>query len=239
MTDELTFDPLADLPVEMPQDNVREYGAALVRNGMSVDDVNRHLTARGAAPLKADSLEMATFKRDQLLADPVFADRCLRGEPGATSQIHMLDVRIAKGGGGNLTDRDPAPADYDLHVASHMADAPIEAVQTYNDGLAKLASDLKLPEANAKALVASHFTAAKALAGMTDDERASYGQEQTRVLHSALGADAETRMKAASAVLSKVSGRSLDLSKIVQSNGADTALTLLHQAEYLIATKRA
>ncbi len=239
MTDDMNFNPLADLPAEMPQDNVREYGAALVRNGMSVDEVNRHLSSRGAAPLKADSLEMATFKRDQLLADPEFADRYLRGEPNATAQVHMLDVRIAKGGGGKLTDRDPAPADYDLHVASHMEDAPIEAVQTYNDGLAKLASDLKLPEPNAKALVASHFTAAKALAGMTDDERASYGQEQAGVLQSALGPDAKARMKAASAVLSKVSGRSLDLSKIVQSNGADTALTLLHQAEYLVVTKRA
>jgi len=237
MSDE--FNPLADLPAEMPQDNVREYGAALVRNGMSVDEVNKHLSARGAAPLKADSQEMAESKRDRLLADSAFADRYLRGDPEAVTQVHMLDVRIAKGSGGKLTDRDPAPGDYNLKVAPHMPDASDEAILQYNDGLASLASALKLPEANAQALVESHFKAANKLGAMTEDERASYGQAQTRDLQNALGPDAEARMKAASSVLSRVSGRNLDLAKIVQSNGAETALTLLHQAEYLVATKRA
>jgi hypothetical protein len=123
-------------------------------------------------------------------------------------------ARITKGG-GKLLDRDPAPSDYNLKVAPHMPNASDAAVLEYGEGLASLASALKLPDANAQALVESHFKAANKLAGMTEDERASYGQEQTRVLQGALGADAEARMKAASAVLSRVSGRSLDLSRIV------------------------
>ena len=58
------------------------------------------------------------------------------------------------------------------------------------------------------------------------------------MLQDAFGPDADACTKATSSVLSKVSGRNLDLAKIVQSNGAETALTLLHQAEYLVATKR-
>jgi hypothetical protein len=38
--------------------------------------------------------------------------------------------------------------------------------------------------------------------------------------------------------LSRVSGRTLDLGKLVQTNGADAALTLLQQAKHLKATTR-
>src|SRR5262249_38962639 len=153
MTDMLN--PLADLPAAMAEENVREYGAALVRNGMAVDDVNRHLAARGAAPLARDSLEMAEFKRDQLTSNPALAERYLRGDPDAIAHLNLLDVRIAKGG-GKLMDRDTAPGDYDLKVAMLAPELSEADAVALSDGLSKLAADLKLPQANAQALAAQH-----------------------------------------------------------------------------------
>lgn len=77
-----------------------------------------------------------------------------------------------------------------------------------------------------------HFAAVKATAGMSAEEQGQYGQRETAVL-GALGLDAETRIKAASEILSKASGRKLDLAKIVQSNGSSVALNLIFQADVL------
>ena len=60
MTDEIASNPFADMSPDVPQETVRDYAAALVKNGMSVDEINRHLSARNAAPLVADESGLAT-----------------------------------------------------------------------------------------------------------------------------------------------------------------------------------
>jgi hypothetical protein len=65
----------------------------------------------------------------------------------------------------------------------------------------------------------------------------SYWRE-TATLHRALGPDAEQRIKTASETLSNAVGRPLELAKIVASDGASVALTLLHQAEVIVSATK-
>ncbi len=62
--------------------------------------------------------------------------------------------------------------------------------------------------------------------------------EQTSILESALGADADKQIAAAEATLQKARGSKMELRKIVASNGAAVALQLIQQAQHLAATKR-
>jgi len=237
MTDQIVSNPFADMSPDVPQETVRDYAAALVRNGMSVDEVNRHLAARNVAPLASNSLEMAEFKRERLMNDPGFTERYLNSDPSASAELLALDLRIAKGG-LKLTDRGPSPSDYSFPIASRLPDAPVADVQKYHDELASFAADLKLPADLAKSLVDSHLDAAAREGRMTEDQREDYGREQTQAFRTALGTDADARIKAAQDVLNRVSGRQVDLSKIVKSNGADVAIALLFQAEHLAATRK-
>ena len=86
---------------------------------VTVEAANAALAARGAAPLTANSREMAEATREGLINDDDFAARYLRGDPEAVSQLYQADLRV-KGSAGKLTDRPAAPGDFNINVASHL-----------------------------------------------------------------------------------------------------------------------
>lgn len=214
-----------------------ENAAALVLGGgVTLDAANAALASRGAAPLAANSRDVAEAARSALLDDSAFVARYSAGDPEAVAKLFQADLRVQQSS-GKLTDRPAAPGDYSFNVAAHMPDAPAENVQHYVGELASLAASLQLPKESAQAPADGHFEAVKATAGMSAEEQGQYAQRETAALHGALGAHAEARIKAASDVLSKASGRKLDIAAIVQSNGASAALMLIHQAEVLARRK--
>ncbi len=68
-------DPLAAAGPDASEESLREYASALVRNGMSVDEANKHLTARKAAPLATNSSELAEQTKERLMGDNDFVSR--------------------------------------------------------------------------------------------------------------------------------------------------------------------
>jgi len=235
--EDMTIDPLAGLSPELPESTARDHAAALVKGGgVSLEAANAALTVRGAAPLAANTREVAEAARTALLNDSAFVARYSAGDPEAIAKLFQADLRVQQSS-GKLTDRPAAPADYSFNVAAHMPDAPAENVQNYAGELAKLAAAVQLPKESAQALVDDHFSAVKATAGMSGEEKAQFGQREMAALHNVLGADAEARIKAASETLARTSGRKLDIAAIVQSNGASVALTLIHQADVLARRK--
>jgi len=235
---ETVIDPLAGLPAELPENVARDHAAALVKGGgVTLEAANASLAARNAAPLAANSRDVAEASRAALLNDSAFVARYSEGDPEAIAKLFQADIRVAQAN-GKLTDRPIAPGDYTLRVARHLSDAPAETVQQYAGELASLAAAVQLPKESARALVDDHFAAVKATAGMSAEEQGHYAQRETAMLHAALGPNAEQQINVASDTLSKASGRTLDLAKIVCSNGASVALTLLQQAEVLAKQKR-
>jgi hypothetical protein len=233
----VNIDPLAGLPPELPENVARDHAAALVKGGgVTLEAANTALATRNAALLAANSRDLAEANRAGLLNDDNFRAKYLAGDPDAVSRLLQADLRVAQAN-GKLTDRNAAPADYSLNVASHMPDAKPEAAQQYSEDFAKLAAGLNLPQANAQHLVDQHFAATRETATMDKAEASLWGQRQTSMLHGVIGADAEAKLRQASDTLSKTSGRKLDLAAIVTSNGADVALTLYHQAQALAARK--
>ena len=231
------FNPFADIGADVPADDVRNFAAGLARNGMPVADINGHLTARGVAPLVADSVEMAEQQRTDLLNDHNFVRRYQEGDPAAISKLTLLDLRISKGG-ARLTDRDPVAGDYRFQIAHRFDGAPDSKVEAYHGELATLSADLKLRPDLAKSFADLHLDAAARSARMLPEELGPYGEEQTEQLARVLGPDADQRMKVASELLSKTSGRPLDISRIAASNGAEAALVLIHQAEHLARARK-
>ncbi len=231
-------DPLAAAGSDASEASLREYAAALVRNGMPVDEANRQLAARKAAPIVGNSTELACQTKEQLMGDSEFVAKYLRGDPDAVARLTALDLKIAKGG-GSLTDRDLAPADYNLHIDYRLPDnTPAAAVDGFRSEFAALSAELKLPPAHAQSLVHAHLDAVQQTGRMNDVEREVWGRAQTAVLESALGSDADAQIKAAETTLRKASRREMDLHKIVASNGAAVALQLIQQAQHLLATGR-
>jgi hypothetical protein len=231
-------DPLAAAGPDASEESLRSYAAALVRNGLNVDDANKHLAARKAAPLAANSSELAVQTKDRLMGDSEFVAKYLRGEPDAVARLTALDLKIAKGG-GSLTDRDLAPADYDLASVDYRAPGvPTEQVQEFKTEFGKLAAELKLPQEHANALVHAHMDAVAQMARMDDTEREVWGSQQTAILESALGTDADKQITAAEAMLQRARGFKMDLRRIVASNGAAVALQLIFSAQHLQAMRR-
>jgi hypothetical protein len=233
----LTIDALAGLSAELPADTARDHAAALVKGGgVTLEAANASLAARGAAPLAANSREVAEASRAALLNDGAFTARYSQGDPEAIAKLFQADLRVQQSS-GKLTDRPVTPGDYNLRVAPHMPDADPAKVQAYSEELSKLAASIQLPKESAQALVEDHFAAVSATDGKTAEEQAQYSQRETAALHQALGPNAEERIKAASTVLTKTSGRTLDLAKIVASNGASVALNFIFQADVLAKRK--
>jgi hypothetical protein len=231
----VAIDPLAGLSPELPEGTARDHAAALVLgNGTTLEAANAALAARGMAGLTANSREAAEAARAALLNDDGFRARYGQGDPSAIAALFQADLKVQQSA-GKLTDRPTAPSDYKLNVAQHLPpDMPPESVQGYGDELAKLAAAIQLPKESAAALVDSHFAAERETAVMSADERGMFAQEQTAMLHNALGANAGEQIKAATETFAKA-GRPLDIAKIVQSNGAEAALILVHQAQVLAA----
>jgi hypothetical protein len=236
--DNVAIDPLAGLSLELPEGTARDHAAALVKGGgVTLEAANAALSARGAAPLAANSREVAEALRTALLHDSAFTARYSGGDPEAIATLFQADLRVQQSS-GKLTDRPTSPGDYNLRVALHLPDAPAESVQSYAGELASLAAAVQLTKESAQALVDDHFAAVNATAAMSVEEQGQFAERETAMLHCALGPDAEQRIKLASETLSKSSGRAMNLAKIVASNGASVALTLLQQAEVL-AKRRA
>jgi hypothetical protein len=232
-------DPLAAAGPDASEASLREYAAALVRNGMNVDEANKHLAARKAAPLAAGASELAVQTKERLIGDSEFVAKYLRGDPDAVARLTALDLKITNGG-GNLTDRDLAPTDYDLASVDYRlpSNAPADEVKEFKTEFGKLASNLKLAPEHANALVHAHRDAVEQTARMDEAEREGWGHNQTAILESALGADADKQIAAAEATLQKARGSRMDLRKIVASNGASVALQLIQQAQHLQAMTR-
>jgi len=206
-------------------------------NGITLEAANVALAARGAAPLMNNSKEAAELAKSALMSDEAFRAAYIAGDKEAVAALFQADLRVSQSS-GKLTDRPVAPSDYKLPVAQHMPDASPANVQSYSDELSKLAASIQLPKESAAALTDAHFDAVRREATSTPDERSMFAQQQTTMLHTALGPDAEARIRAASDTLSKASGRTLDLSKIVNTNGASVALNLLFQAEVLAKQRK-
>jgi len=237
MSDE--FGPLADLPADTPEDNAREYGAALARNGGDLNAINSALTKRNAAPLNANSAELAELARDRLLRDEAFVKRYHDGDPAAIDQLDAADMKVARAN-GKLTDRPLRADEYRLHIGPQLETYDEEGALEYESELAKFCADLNLDQVSAKALAQDHVAVVDKLERLGDDETAieDWSRQQDADFRAVLGADADAKMKEASAILSRVSGRSLNLADIVRSNGAEIALTLYQKAEALQLRKR-
>lgn len=72
------------------------------------------------------------------------------------------------------------------------------------------------------------------------EQREARGIEQEQLFARAVGEDYEARVEAATQLLREVSGRQrIDLKNLIRTAGAETAVTLLHQAEYLATMRKA
>jgi len=237
MSDDLN--PMATLSAGATEDDAREYGAEMVRGGKDVNAINAELQRRGHAPLNANSLDMANLARDRMMRDPEFNKRLAAGDPSAVDQAYAAADKIARAN-GKLMDRPMKASEYNLGLA-HFApsDAPYESMEAVNDGFSSLAASLRMPEGSARQFAEDHMRAVAKTANYDEEQREGFGREQTSMLNAALGENAEARLKDASAILSRLSGKTLDLAKIVKSNGADVAVRLLLHAEDLKATGQA
>jgi hypothetical protein len=232
------IDPFASLPEGVTGDVARSAIADLVKgDGVSLTDANIALQARGLAPLAANSKDYALVQFDKLTNDSAFQKRALDGDPEALAQMFTATLRLQQAKGA-LADRPMTANEYDLRVAQYLPpETAPDKVQAYSDGLADFVSLIGLPAENAKALVADHFAALNATAGMDPEQLNAYGDEQMGALRSALGDDVETLLRDASKVLSTKAGRELNLLAIARSNGARAALGMYFQAQVLAARK--
>lgn len=233
MTDTV-IDPLAGLDAGISPDAARDHVAVLVKGGgIGLDQANAALAGRGAAPLTANSREMAEAQRDALLASDEFVKAYAASDPQAIAKLFQADLRVQQSS-GKLTDRPTRADEYTLNVAGYMpSDTPAERVLAYGKDLQDLSAAVQLPKESAQVLTDLHMAAVRREAVSTRDDNEAYGNEQTADLHAVLGADAEAKLKAASEILTNASGRKLDLSAIVRSNGAEMALMLYHQSQAL------
>lgn len=234
MSDQGIIDPLAGIG-DVPEGAARDRAATLVLgNALTVEAANAALASKGHAPLTINSREYAEGAKAGLLNDSEFIAAYSKGSPEAIAALYQADLRIQQSN-GKLTDKAPSPGDYNLQMPHQVpAGAPAGMSETYSTEFANLASSIGLPQANANALVEDHFAAVAKTNAMSPEELSSWAEQQTAVLHAALGEGAEAQIAAASKVLSQKSGRSLDLGRIARSNGAGVAINLLFQAQTLI-----
>ena len=232
-------DPLAGLAADASEETVRGYAAALVRNGLPVDEANKHLMARKVAPLAAGSTELAVQSKERLMGDSDFVAKYLKGDPAAVAEIMALEVRIAKGGPAKLTDLEPRASDYHVNVVHRATDnATAAAAEKFQTEYVEFAAALKLPPEHAQALADACLDTAERLSRMSPIEREAFGREQVSALEVAIGTDTDAQIKAAEATLRKTSGRDFDLKKLSSTNGAAAALQLLHLAQHHQTTGR-
>jgi hypothetical protein len=238
------IDPLAGIDPTTPQDVQREIVSKIVLgDGMSVVDANALLSAKGFQPLNVNSVDYAQARKTALINDSAFIRAYGDADPDAIAALYQADLRISQAR-GNLTDRPTSPNDPTFDglrrtVAESLpSDSKVENVVEYSGDLATLASSIGLYGEGANTLAADHFQAIRDTAALTPEELAAYGERETATLHAAIGEGADQKLKDASKVLSDKSGRKLDLSAIVKSNGARVAVNLYFAALNIAAAKK-
>jgi hypothetical protein len=231
------FTPLASMASDAREDDTREMAAQLARDGRDVNTINAELQRRGHAPINANSSDLAELSRDRLMRDPEFQKRLAAGDPTATDQAYAAADRIARAN-GKLMDRPVKAGEYNLGFIP-SSEMPYGNAAKFNEEFSSLVASLRLPEASARQMVQDHLHAVNQTKDYDEERREGYEREQSSMLNAALGENAEARLKDASAILSRVSGRTLDLAKIVKTNGADVAVRLLLHAEDLKANGQA
>jgi hypothetical protein len=214
---------------ELPGDTVREYAAALVRNGvLDVEGANRQLAARQVPLLNVDAVDLVQQRHDRLVADPEFGRKYLAGDPDAVRQLTALQLRLMQGG-QKLADSGLTPQSYDLTgTVARLSGLSDTALRDYDASLRNWAADLQLPPETAKTLAQMHLDAAQRESTTTADQFAAYGAQQMRDL-AAVCPDFEARAAAATKGLDKTP----NLIAVAKSNGAELALHLLHHFEAL------
>ena len=187
---DMTIDPLAGLSPELPEGTARDHAAALVKGGgVTLEAANAALSARGVAPLAANSREVAEAARAALLNDSAFTARYSAGDPEAIAKLFQADLRVQQSS-GKLTDRPTAPGDYNLCVAPHLPDAPPANVQHYGGEISKLAASIQLPKLHPLRLwwmTISRRRCQRDGGHVGRGARAAFAQQETAMLHAALG----------------------------------------------------
>ncbi len=235
----MSDNPLNTLSALSPSataDDARELAAELVRSGGDVNALNAELTKRGAATLTANSLDMAELARDRLMRDPKFLERFNTGDPSAVDQVNAAALRISQAK-GKLMDRPPVESEYDFNAAMHRANASgahtSEDISELSAAFPEWAHGLQLPKDTASALAAEHVAFVARASDMTEEQADELGDRETAILHRSLGETAETQIKEASVILTRVLKRNIDLAQVVKTNGANVAMRLLFHAQDL------
>ena len=233
MTDE-TIDPIRDhMPAGASESDLREYGTALVRNGMDAESVNVSLVARGAKPLDTGSAEFAATIRDAKLADPKFQEAILSGDAAALMEISLLEMHAQRNAGSKLAESADSAEDYattvEAALVSHNPYFCAETAAGYAKNMTELAAALQLDPAYTKSLTEIHLDNFAARAGLSSDDNALYSQQQEADFGAAIGD--EKKITDANAILSKMrGGKAFDLKEVARLDGAMAALSLLNHA---------
>lgn len=226
--------PLAGLSADASTDDAREFGAEMARSGGDITTINAELTRRGAPPLNGNSLDIAELARDRLMRDPKFIERYNAGDPSATDQVFAAAARIAQAS-GKLMDRPAKPDEYNFNAALFSAggvyDNPGELVNSF----AEWSHGLNLPKDVASHIAEEHLSFLGKGANLSKELAEDLGNAQTAILNRALGENAETQIKEASATLTRTLGRDIDLAKVVRGSGANVAMRLVFHAQDLKA----
>jgi hypothetical protein len=216
-----------------PQDVQREHLAAIVQgDGMSITDANALLQGKGFAPLNANSREYAEGQKEALLRDDNWRAAYSRGEPEAVAKLYQADLRIQVAF-GKLTDRPPSSNDgrYDQLRNVVYQNVQGEGAGVVADRVADIAASLHLDAENAKSMAELSYAADRETANMSEDERATWGDWQLQSLKSALGPDADNKLKVASEVISKLRGVKTDVAATVRESGAQIGFILIATAQ--------
>lgn len=180
------------------------------------------------------SLDMANLARDRLMSDSEFQRRFNAGDPSAIDQVNAAALRITRAS-GKLMDRPLNADEYDFNGPMHKARDVYEDTAELADSFAEWSHKLQLPKDAARHLAEDHIAFVDKTANLTEEQADELGDRETAILHRSLGETAETQIKEASAILTRVLKRNIDLAQVVKTNGANVAMRLLFHAQDLKA----
>jgi hypothetical protein len=230
---EVVIDALAGLPDNVSESAAREHVATLVRgDAISMEAAHSALTAKGFALLNGNSKEHALGHKESLTRDANFMARYSAGDPAAIAELYRADLAVLNGK-GDLLDRSPSSSDsqYDQVRNVVYANTPGEGAIEAADRVADIASSLHLDGASAKSMIELQYQADRDTANMTAEQRETWGDWQLQSLKSALGPDADNKLKVASEVISKLRGVKTDVAGTVRESGAQIGLQLISVAQ--------
>jgi hypothetical protein len=184
------------------------------------------------APLNPGSKDFAESQKEALVRDSNFMARYSAGDPAAIAQLYKADLAVMNGNGG-LLDRAPSPTDDrygQLRNVVYQNTSGEGAIETA-DRVAAIASSLHLDGENAKSMIELQYQTDREIASMTEDQKATWGDWQLESLKSALGPDAEAKLKVASDVISRLRGVKTDIAATVRESGSRIGLQLISVAQ--------